>query len=102
MRVLKIGYFNKWQDWMINEPKSFTLAGNLRYAGNANFITWISEIWSAFDRNILARSFKQCDISLKELHVQLRTIVNTSKFFVTVEQAGEETVETLFMVTERW
>ena len=30
MRVFKLGYFNKWQQWMINEPKSFTTAGNLR------------------------------------------------------------------------
>ena len=33
MHVFKLGYFNKWQQWMINEPKSFTPAGNLRSPG---------------------------------------------------------------------
>ena len=99
MRVFKLGYFNKSQQWMINEPKSFTLAGNLRSPGYAKAITWISEIWSAFDRNILARSFDQCGItssSLVDLHAQLRTFVSTSKFVDTVEQANEEEVEALF------
>ena len=59
MRVFKIGYFNNWQDWMINEPKSFTPANNFRYPGYPKAITWISEIWSAFDINILARIFDQ-------------------------------------------
>ena len=99
MHVFKLGYFNKWQQWMINEPKSFTPAGNLRSPGYAKTITWISEIWSAFDRNILARSFDQCGItssSLVDLHAQLRTFVSTSKFVDTVEQANEEEVEALF------
>ena len=67
--------------------------------GYAKTITWISEIWSAFDRNILARSFDQCGItssSLVDLHAQLRTFVSTSKFVDTVEQANEEEVEALF------
>ena len=85
--------------YLINEPKSFTPAGNLRSPGYAKAITWISEIWSAFDRNILARSFDQCGItssSLVDLHAQLRTFVSTSKFVDTVEQANEEEVEALF------
>ena len=84
---------------MINEPKSFTPAGNLRSPGYAKAITWISEISSAFDRNIRTRSFDQCGItssSLDDLHAQLRTFVSTSKFVDTVEQANEEEVEALF------
>ena len=65
--MFKMGYFNKWQDWMINEPKSFIPAGNLRPPGKA--ITWIIKIRSAFDRNILARSF-DCPVVLDDLHVQ--------------------------------
>ena len=99
MFVFKLRHFNKWQDWMTNELKSFTPAGNLRSPGYAKTITWISEIRSAFYRNILTRSFDQCGItssSLDDLHAQLRTFVSTSKFVDTVEQANEEEVEALF------
>ena len=56
-----------------------------------------NEMLSAFDRNILARSFDQCGItpsSLDDLHTQLGIFVSTSKFVDTVDQANE-TVETL-------
>ena len=61
--------------------------------------TWISEIWSAFYRNILALSFDQCGITssnLEELHAQLRTFVITSKFLDTIEQVNREAVKALF------
>ena len=84
---------------MINESMSFTQAGNLSYPGHTKAITWISEIWSAFDRNILSRSFDQCGItssSLVDLHAQFRTFVSTLKLLDTLEQANEEEVEALF------
>ena len=59
MHIFKLKYFEKWQHWLLNEPKSFTRAVNLKSPGYAKAIMWISEIWAAFDRNILARSFDQ-------------------------------------------
>ena len=76
MHVFKIKYFEKWQHWFLNEPKSFTRDGNLNSTGYAKAIPWISEVWAAFDRAILARSFDQCDITshhLEDVHLQLRT-----------------------------
>ena len=84
---------------MINEPKSFTAAGNLQSPGYAKAITWISEIWDSFDRQILANSFDQCGItstSIDDFHTQLKTFVSTSKFVDTFEPAPEATVEMLF------
>ena len=84
---------------MINEPKSFTAAGNLQSPGYAKAITWISEIWDSFDRHILANSFDQCGItstSVNDFHTQLRTFVSTSKFVDTFEPAPESSVEMLF------
>ena len=99
MRPFKVSYFDKWQNWMTNEPKSFTAADNLQSPGYAKAITWISETWDSFDRQILANSFDQCGItstSIDDLHIQLKTFVSTSKFVVTFEPAPEVTVEMLF------
>ena len=43
MRIFKLQYYEKWQHWMLNEPKSFTPAGNLRSPGYGKAIKWISE-----------------------------------------------------------
>ena len=53
MRIFKLQYYEKWQHWMLNEPKSFTPAGNLRSFGYGKAITWISEIWK--DKNRVHR-----------------------------------------------
>ena len=67
----------------MDHKKSFTPAGNLRSSGYAKAITWISEIWYAFGRNILVRSFDQYGITssnIDDLNVQLRKFLSTSKF----------------------
>ena len=90
MHVFKIKYFEKWQHWFLNEPKSFTQDGNLNSTGYAKAIPWISEVWAAFDRAILARSFDQCDITshhLEDMHLQLRTFVGSAQFLDTVVYA---------------
>ena len=100
MRPFKIEYFNTWQNWMINEPKSFTAAGNLRSPGYAKAITWISEVWASFDSHLLANSFDQCGItssSVNDMHLQLRTFVNSSRFVDSLEPAGEEEIDSLFV-----
>ena len=45
MKPLKAAYFNKWNQWLINAPRSFTAAGNRKSPGYAQAIMWISEIW---------------------------------------------------------
>ena len=61
---------------------------------------WISEVWAAFDRSILARSFDQCGITsphLEDMHLQLRTFVSTAQFLDTVVDAPlDRDIETLF------
>ena len=100
MHVFKIKYFEKWQHWFLNEPKSFTRDGNLNSTGYAKAIPWISEVWAAFDRAILARSFDQCDITshhLEDMHLQLRTFVGSAQFLDTVVYAPlDRDMETLF------
>ena len=93
MHVFKIKYFEKWQHWFLNEPKSFTRDGNLNSTGYAKAIPWISEVWAAFDRAILARSFDQCDITshhLEDMHLQLRTFVGSAQFLDTVVSLHHE------------
>ena len=53
MRPLKNLYHKKWNDWLLNAPKSFTAAGNLKSVGYGIAIEWISEIWEDFDRDII-------------------------------------------------
>jgi len=45
MRPLKVAYFKKWNDWLINAPISYTQAGNRKSPGYALVVDWISEIW---------------------------------------------------------
>ena len=63
MRSLKQFYHLKWNDWLINSPKSFTDSGNLKSPGYATAVKWISEIWEQIDSNILYASFDQCGIT---------------------------------------
>ena len=68
--------------------------------GYARAITWLSEIWAAFDRTILAWSFDQYGITsanLDDMHLQLRTFVNSAQFLDTVVDAPtNEDMEKLF------
>ena len=85
---------------MINEPKSFTLAGNLRSPGYAKAKTWTSEVWASFDSHLLANSFDQCGLtssSVNDMHLQLRTFVNSSRFADSLEPAVEEEIDSLFV-----
>ena len=60
MRPLKLDYFCKWNERLVNSPKTYTAAGNMRSPGYASVINWINKIWSDFDPNLLARSFDHC------------------------------------------
>ena len=51
MRPLKVAYFKKWNEWLINGAHSYTAAGNMKSPGYAQAIAWISEIWAGLDSN---------------------------------------------------
>ena len=75
MRPLKRAYQQKWQNWLINEEKSFTPAGNIRSPGYAQVINWISEIWDQLSPEIVRDSFDRCEITssrMFEYHTQLQ------------------------------
>ena len=54
MRPLKGAYFKKWNDWLVNAPKSYTAAGNMRLPGYAQAVLWISEVWAELDASLIA------------------------------------------------
>ena len=96
MRPLKLAYFRKWNEWLVNSPKTYTAAGNMRSPGYANVINWISEIWSDFDTNLLARSFDHCGLTynrLADFHNQLQHFVNTHEIIDDVVPEEQGTTE---------
>ena len=46
---LKSKYHRNWQEWLLNEPKSFTKSNNPKSPGYAKSINWISQIWHEFE-----------------------------------------------------
>jgi DDE superfamily endonuclease len=76
MRPLKREYSEKWNDWMINAPKTRTTAGNLKSPGYIQAITWISEIWKAFDSKLLESSFDSSGICTSEIHLYHNQLKN--------------------------
>ena len=63
---------------MLNVPKTFTASKNVRSPGFALVITWISQIWSNFSRDIIRQSFIHCGIVSNDsntYHKQLRHFV---------------------------
>ena len=75
MRPIKHAFQVKWNDWLINEPKSFTKSGNMKSPGYEKVINSISEIWQDFDPDPIKRSFDQCGITSNnsdQFHNQLK------------------------------
>ena len=67
MRPLKKAYYERWQNWLINEEKSFTVAGNMNSPGYARVISWIIEIWNQLEPKIISDSFDLCGSTSKQL-----------------------------------
>ncbi len=63
----------------VPKTKSTTRFGNIRSPGYALAITWISEIWEQFPRDLIVRSFQLCGITglrqYRDLHSPLRHIL---------------------------
>ena len=64
---------------MLNAPKTFTASNNIRSAGYALVITWISQIWASFSRHIIRNSFIQCGIVANEPNVYHNQLGNFVK-----------------------
>ena len=62
-RSLKAQYHNKWQEWYLTEPKSFTKSNNMKSPGYGRVIQWISQIWAQFDSKIIVNSFASTGIT---------------------------------------
>jgi hypothetical protein len=54
MRPLKVAYFKKWNDWLVNAPRAYTAAGNFKSPGYAQAVLWISEVWADLDASLIA------------------------------------------------
>ncbi|CAF0774012.1 unnamed protein product [Brachionus calyciflorus] len=75
MRPLKRAYHERWQNWLINEERTITPAGNIRSPGYIQVINWISEIWDQLDSGIIRDSFDRCGITSSQIidfHSQLQ------------------------------
>jgi len=66
-RSLKAKYHEKWQEWYLTEPKSFTSSNNMKSPGYAKVINWISEIWNDFDSEIIVKSFATTGVTSQHL-----------------------------------
>ena len=77
-RSIKAQFNTKWNEWIINEDKTYTAHGNPRSPGYAEAINWLSEIWRNFDSNIIVKSFECTDIigNRSMLHNGIRAILN--------------------------
>ena len=82
MRPLEVAYFKKSNDWLVNAPKAYTAAGNLKSPGYAQAVLWISEVWADLDASLIASSFQFCGITshnLADLSRQLRHFIRTTE-----------------------
>ena len=99
MRPIKAKYFLRWNRWLVNAPKSYTAAGNVRSPGYAMVLQWISEIWDELDSNLIARSFDNCGITsskLSDFNNQLRHFVRTTEFADKVQPDDSAQSDDLF------
>ena len=59
---LKKQYHNYWNQWFINEEKTFTRNDNAKSPGYAKCIEWLSKMWYDFDITQIKNSFHACGI----------------------------------------
>ncbi|CAF0945799.1 unnamed protein product [Brachionus calyciflorus] len=60
--VIKKMYHQRWNEWFINEPRTFTRFGNAKSPGYAKCIQWLSDIWKEFNPELISNSFAYCGI----------------------------------------
>ncbi|RNA17277.1 pogo transposable element with KRAB domain-like [Brachionus plicatilis] len=77
--TLKRAYHKKWNDWFLNDEKTYTKNGNARSPGYVKCIEWLSDIWLSLDSNLIARSFDSCGITSQfNLHTALDHMMKTN------------------------
>ncbi len=54
---MKKRYNEKWTDWMLKDPKSFTKNGNMKSPGYVRVMKWVIECWNELDRDLIRESF---------------------------------------------
>jgi hypothetical protein len=53
-----------YDDWMLNGEKTFTSGGNMRAPPLQIFCEWIATAWASLDKEMIAKSFKSCGVSI--------------------------------------
>jgi hypothetical protein len=91
---MKTKYKLYWNDWFVNDPKTFTKSGNIAGPGYHLMTKWITNCWLDLSPEYIAQSFKYCGINNTnklEFHVELQKIVNGIKpKNATIEERTEE------------
>ena len=99
MRTFKSEFFKIWNSWLVNEPKAFTKAGNMKSPGYALAINWISLEWENFDFDLLSRSFDNCDITspyTMDYHNQLKHFIKTQETIEAADIRDESELAPIF------
>ena len=85
---------NKWDDWLINVDRTFTVHGNPKAPSYAIVLGWISEAWAELDEVMIKNSFRCTGITSKiekEYHSQLRTILKMNEPIFSYIEYNEST-----------
>jgi len=64
-KVLKDEYKKEWNNWFVNDPKTFNDQGNICGPGYDKMTKWISKGWKNLEQSSIRSSFKQCGITAK-------------------------------------
>jgi hypothetical protein len=76
---LKKHYHRLWNQWFLNEDKTYTRFDNVRSPGYAKCIDWLHKMWTEFPSHLIVKSFESCGIlSQIDLHTALKHVLKTS------------------------
>lgn len=94
-KFLKNKYKLYWNDWFLNDQKTFTKHGNIVGPGYVKMTDWIIKAWLELDSENIAKSFKYCGINNEngsEFYSDLKKIYldGTIPLNKTVEERTED------------
>lgn len=78
MGPIKKKFIDSWNNWYINDDKTFTRSNNLRSPGYEKVIDWIARAWEDLNPEIIKSSFEWCGITTSrrdEFHSALRQML---------------------------
>ena len=64
-KPFKAAYKEKYSQWMVTGPKTYTAAGNVRAPSKALCLQWVRECWEALPSEMVQKSFRACGISVR-------------------------------------